>query len=793
MANRSYKSILHNKKELHEEHSTPVEEIKKEQTTEAADTTVEEVSEEKTVEEIKEEQETEAADTPVEEVVEEKTAEEAKEEQATEATDTTVEEKPVEKKCLFSFLKPNENRKKVPFILFSFISLSITMLISEFIFKVIEFGFTLDLSVLRITLFSFGFAGILATILSFFPLKVSRILNTIFCFILPVYALFQIGIHNMMHSYATLKTAGGLAGAMVSYVLQYIRQMPPLYWLMLLIPLFYVWIQRKFFELYQSKNNKNTILVLVSALALDECGLLLTSVYGDWEQYTYPTFQERAVREYGIERFLLRDIATIFTEKEATLQEEEQQYTKVDSTRKIDDTKWTELSNADDNETRKKVDSYLMNQNIEGYNEKTGLLDGKNLIYVMIEAYDYIGMDQVLTPTLYKMMTQGWNFSHHYTPKFDTGTSDSELISETSLVPRRDTNVYAEFADNTWKNSIFSLFNAAGYSTHAYHNWSDEFYPRKEMMESLGCEDYEDWTDFKEEYGEDITIPGWQSDYDLFRFTTDKFINEDKFMTMYITSSTHFPYNTNWDVLGNKYLDEINKVHPDYPEDVKHYISKAMELDKGMEYLLETLEEAGKLDDTAIVFFADHHPLNMNLNYLYDCTPAIDDDGTTINRSEGMNEFRSPLVIYCPSILGDETFTDVTSTYDILPTVLNLYNLNYDPRFYLGTDYFSEQESIVYFPDGDWTTNKGTYYAATNEFVPADESVSVDDSYITNNTARVNNAFNISLMIYQTDYFKYRSEITTPDSSLKNFVIVQDPETGESIQVEATATPETSE
>ena len=746
MANRSYKSILHNKKELHEEHSTHVEEIKEEQATEAADTTAEKVS----------------------------------------------EEKPAEKKCFCPFLKPGENRKKVPFILFSFLSLSITMLISEFIFKVIEFGFALDLSVLRITLFSFGFAGILATILSFFPLKVSRILNTIFCFILPVYALFQIGIHNMMHSYATLKTAGGLAGAMVSYVLQYIRQMPPLYWLMILIPLSYVLIQRKFFELYQSKNYKNTILVLVSALALDECVLLLTSVYGDWEQYAYPTFQERAVREYGIERFLLRDIATIFTEKEATLQEE-QQYTKVDSTRKIDDAKWQELSDADDNETRKKVDSYLMNQNIEGYNEKTGLLDGKNLIYVMIEAYDYIGMDQVLTPTLYKMMTQGWNFSHHYTPKFDTGTSDSEIISETSLVPRRDTNVYAEFADNTWTNSIFSLFNAAGYSTHAYHNWSDEFYPRKEMMKSLGCEDYEDWTDFEKEYGEDITIPGWQSDYDLFRFTTDKFINEDKFMTMYITSSTHFPYNTNWDVLGNKYLDEINKVHPDYPEDVKHYISKAMELDKGMEYLLETLEEAGKLDNTAIVFFADHHPLNMDLNYLSDCTPAIDDDGTTIDRSEGMNEFRSPLVIYCPSILGDETFTDVTSTYDILPTVLNLYNLNYDPRFYLGTDYFSQQESIVYFPDGDWTTNKGTYYAATNEFVPADESVSVDDSYITNNTARVNNAFNISLMIYQTDYFKYRSEITTPDSSLKNFMIVQDPETGESIQVEATATPETSE
>ena len=54
MANRSYKSIFHNKKELHEEHSTPVEEIKEEQATEAADTTVEKVSEEKNVEETKE-------------------------------------------------------------------------------------------------------------------------------------------------------------------------------------------------------------------------------------------------------------------------------------------------------------------------------------------------------------------------------------------------------------------------------------------------------------------------------------------------------------------------------------------------------------------------------------------------------------------------------------------------------------------------------------------------------------------------------------------------------------------
>lgn len=683
--------------------------------------------------------------------------------------------------------KQTETKKwNISFILFSFISLSILLILSELIFKCIEFGFSFDLSLLRISLFCIGFSGIVSVLLSLFPLKPAKIIHTILCFVLPIYALFQIGIHNMMHSYATLKTAGGLAGAMVSYVLQYIRQMPIPYWFMLIIPFSYFFLQRKYISVYKSKNIKNIIFILVASLALDEGGLLLTAIYGDWEQYAYPTYQESAIREYGIERFLLRDIATIFTEKEAVLEEEQQEYTEVDSTRKIDDTSWQEQSDADDDETRKKIDTYLMNQTTDGYNDKTGLLEGKNLIYIMIEAFDYIGIDEQLTPTLYKMMNSGWNFSNHYTPKFDTGTSDSELISETSLVPRRDTNVYAEYSDNDWTNSIFYLFKQSGYTTHAYHNWTDEFYPRKSMMESLYCDDYEDWSDFTEQDSSLETISGWQSDYDLFRLTTDKYINENQFMTMYITSSTHFPYNTSWDVLGNKYLDEINQVHPDYPEDVKHYISKAMELDKGMEYLLQALEDAGKADDTAIVFFADHHPLNMNINYLYDYTPEIDSSGITIDRSIGMNEFRSPLVMYCPSILGDETFTNISSTYDILPTVLNLYNINYDPRLLLGTDYFSDSESIVYFPDGDWATDKGIYYTATNTFEPTNSNETISDSYVSNMTTKVNNAFNISLMIYQSNYFHYRSGITTPDSSLKNYTTITDSETGEQIHVQQT-------
>ncbi len=174
----------------------------------------------------------------------------------------------------------------ISFILFSFISLSVLLIISELVFKCIEFGFSFDLSLLRICFFCIGFSGIVSTLLSLLPLKPAKIIHTAFCFILPIYALFQIGIHNMMHSYATLKTAGGLAGAMVSYVFQYIRQMPLSYWFMLLIPVSYFFLQKKYISVYKSKNYKNLILILVTSIALDECGLLLTAIYGTWEQYT---------------------------------------------------------------------------------------------------------------------------------------------------------------------------------------------------------------------------------------------------------------------------------------------------------------------------------------------------------------------------------------------------------------------------------------------------------------------------------------------------------------------------
>lgn len=650
------------------------------------------------------------------------------------------------------------------FLPVAFISFLLNFILTELVFRFISFDLAMNIQLVRILLFASAFAGLAALLCSILPVKAGKIMYCILSILIPVYALYQLGIYNMMHSYTAVKTAFTMGGAMGGYVMQYIRQMPTAYWLMLLIPAFAI-AAIFAIPLKRTEAKKPLLAVLIASIALDGIGLATVYDSGKGDLYSFPRYQEKAIREFGIERFLFRDIVSAITGGTATpiVVEEPEQVVEVEATpepevtpepvpvRTIDDTAWKKMSEEDTDENRKIIDNYLMNRTVSDYNEATGLLEGKNLIYIMIEAFDYLAIDPDLTPTLYSMLEDGWYFSNHYTPKFDTGTSDSEFMGEISLVPRRDINVYADYAYNDWNESVFSIFNAQGYNTYAYHNWEDQFYPRREMLASQYAGIYENYDDLPFN-----TLGGWQSDLEMMELTVDKYINDDQFMTFYITSSTHFPYE-GYDDLGNRYLYEINQYHWDYPEMVKHYISKAMELDKGLEYLINRLKEAGKFDDTAIVFYSDHHPLNMPLSYIYEYTTQID-------RYEGMNEFRSPMVIYCPEVLGSRKFEGITGTYDILPTLLNLYNMDYDPRLYLGTDYFSEEENIVFFPDGDWATDKGIYYSSYEEF-EAFDGAEVSDSYITKNTNRTENAFSISYLIYITDYFHHRPGIATPDDS----------------------------
>ena len=645
--------------------------------------------------------------------------------------------------------------RKYPFILTSFLQLSFNFILIETFFRLLSFPSLFGLSFFRIELFTLSISIVLSVICSIFGNHVGKFLVNLFCWAFAVYAITQLQFMNFYGSYMSVKASFDGAGRISEFVGQFISLIDPIYYLALIPPLITTLLSYRI-EYTEGKNMLPAAVALIAVVILELAGhfTLVNTPYASL--YNYPRFIDRSIREFGLSRFLIQDFRSIHSDETTLLvpessadpveSSETSESAESEDTRRnhISDASWEEIMNADDNADRKKIDQYLMSRTMTEYNDHTGMFQDYNVVYVMIEAFDYMAIDPQLTPTLYKMKEEGWDFTHHYTPKFSCATGESEFVSEISLVPMSDVCTPNQWAANDWQNSIFNLFEHAGYYTSAYHNWIDEYYDRRILYSHSGCEAYLNYDDLNY-----TRLWGWQSDLEMMELTIPYWINQDRFFSLYVTTSTHFPYDQGSE-LGNRYLNEVSAVHPDYPLLVQRYISKAIELDKSMEYLLKQLEDAGKLDHTLIVLFADHHPLETPLQILADY------GGQEADRLNGFDEDRTPMIFYTPSMTPTKQ-DRINSTFDILPTVANLIGLDYEPRIYVGHDYFDPESKLVIFPNGSWITENGSYYASDDTH---DDTLSEEE--IESRNLEVQNLFTISRMIYDSDYFHFRPTVPFP-------------------------------
>lgn len=646
--------------------------------------------------------------------------------------------------------------KKVNYYIKISLCLFISFIFIESIFKFITFKNIFDMSYLRIIIFSLGSSALLGFLISFFKEKVSKVLILAIVLFSGIYAIAEMGFYNFMGNYMSFNAAGDGAGRVLEYVAEFIRYIKPEYYLCL-IPFFIlllIFILKKAFLTYQKYDYKyrGIFASIIIGLYLLEYSTLIVpfmqnpnQIKSNLKLYYEPTLIELALKEFGTNKFLVRDLVYMINPNKTnnTVIELEPEEIivpeKEDYTRYIDDSKWQELYEQETNEKIKTLDQFYMAQNITSKNEYTGLFEDKNLILIMVEALDLAALNKDVAPTLYKMATEGFYFDHYYTPKYSCTTGESEYIGLTSIIPSSTVCTPNTYKNNTYSDTIFNLFNKSGYYSSSYHNWNDQFYSRTVLHRNMGSDQFYDVDALNIKL-----IQGWQSDYDLMVKAMPHFINEDKFFSFIITSSTHFPYDIDSTVVTRNW----NKVkNLNYSTKMKHYLAKVAELDKGLEYLISELKNQEKLEDTVIVIFGDHHPLKMGLSEL--------NSASNINRYEGFNEDRLPFIIYNAGMEA-KTISKTSSTFDILPTIANLFNLDYDPRLYVGTDIFSEEEGVVIFTNGSWATDKVLYYSSTGKYDTLDSSV--DEDYINKMNAKVRNWFTISDLTLKTDYFKYRSQ-----------------------------------
>lgn len=387
-----------------------------------------------------------------------------------------------------------------------------------------------------------------------------------------------------------------------------------------------------------------------------------------------------------------------------------------------------------------KINEFMANEKGSKQNKYTGMFEGKNLIFIVAESFNEIAVSEELTPTLYKLVHEGFDFQNFYTSN-NLSTIGGEFQALTGL-----------YADNTilssWRGGkayypygLGNVFKDLGYNTFAYHNNSAYYQDRNVYLKTQGFDNFKGCYNGLEKV---INCEQWpQSDVEMIEGTISDYINSDKpFMTYYMTVSGHFYYSYSGNAMASKNKDLVDNL--DYPEEVKGYLATQIELDRALELMINKLEEASKLDDTVIVLLADHYPYGLPIDYINILSDYKRDSLIEANSNN--------LIIY-NSKMKSEKIDKVGMSIDVIPTVYNLFGIEYDSRLIMGKDILSTSEGIAIFKDKSWITNKGTYYASSGKFEAKVDDIS--DDYVDTINSIVSNRVAISRMIVENDYYKY--------------------------------------
>ncbi len=399
-------------------------------------------------------------------------------------------------------------------------------------------------------------------------------------------------------------------------------------------------------------------------------------------------------------------------------------------------------------ETIKSMHQYFAAETPTKKNAYTGKFKDYNLIMLTAEGFAPYAISKELTPTLYKMQQEGFNFTNYYNSPWGVSTSDGEYVECTGLIPKSGVWSFYE----SGKNNIFLPFsmpqqflNLGISPVYGYHNNTYTYYHRDVSHPNLGY--------LYKGLGNGLNIKNtWpQSDKEMIDVTGPEYISKDKrFHAYYMTVSGHMEYDFENNYMSYKYKDYVKDLP--YSEPIKAYIACNMDLDRAMESLLKQLEEAGVADKTLIALSPDHTP--YGLEGTGSTKYALFDEifGHKVETTFEVNE--SVFLLYSPSMEKGVTVDKPCSPLDIIPTLNNLLGFEYDSRLLPGKDIFSDSPGLVIFENRSFITDKGRYNSTTGEFTK-NEGVTIEDedAYVSKIKTEVKNKFVISAQILETNYY----------------------------------------
>lgn len=494
---------------------------------------------------------------------------------------------------------------------------------------------------------------------------------------------------------------------------------------------------------------KNGLLIIVFILSLLSLQTDKKEIYSAKNLYYYRHAPLETVKKLGMLTTLRLDLERTITGFEENLTKvtdlnlpEVKEDTKNEDKIKynIEDIDFLKLAEEETKTEIKNIHYYMANETPTKQNKYTGMFKDKNLIVITAEAFSPIAVNEALTPTLYKLVNQGFTFTNFYSPIYYVSTSDGEYVSLTSLLPKESVWSFYKSSKNYLPYVYGNVFKNLGYETYAFHDGQYKYYDRNLSHPNMGYK-YMACGNGLEKL---MNCKKWpQSDLEMINATFDMYSNEEKFVAYYMSISGHLEYNFYGNNMANK--NKALVADTEYSDKIKAYIACQIELDKALEELINKLKEKDILDDTVIVLSADHYPYGLTNDDINSVTP-LEDAKFDIHKNN--------LIIWSNTMKKNIKIDKIAESLDILPTILNLFGINYDSRLLIGKDILSDTDGLVILNDRSWITKYGKYNASTQKFTSLTEE-EIPENYVNKINEIVANKFVISKNILDTNYYKH--------------------------------------
>ncbi|MDO4516272.1 MAG: sulfatase-like hydrolase/transferase [Bacillota bacterium] len=328
-------------------------------------------------------------------------------------------------------------------------------------------------------------------------------------------------------------------------------------------------------------------------------------------------------------------------------------------------------------------------------NDYTGLLAGKNVILVQLEAIDTWMLSEAYMPNLWNLKQESLSFSNHYTPTYiAAGTFNTEFMVNTGLLPATGGLPTSVYLRDAYPYSLPSLFTQAGYTARSFHNSEGAVYDREAIHLNLGYESY---------------TSGWEMGMEsisLDRYLINGFedmVAGEPFYSFVITFSAHGMYGED-NPIYQANAQAAQAVAQRTEDNYVYAVAGAIETDLFIGELMDKLTESGHLEDTVLIFYADHHNKYIMDNDLEMELKGVDQ----LNLLEHTDFF-----IWSQDLPAGQV-DKVTGSLDVLPTVANLFGLDTTGAFLAGHDGLGDQGGYVFFSDGSWYDGQ-TYWAVGSD------------------------------------------------------------------------------